>query len=115
DVNKQVLFATRPDGTIVGRKLIGATADGRLAGYKSYASEHAGAMREAFTATCARFADACGLRLDDDAIPEELHDGFWYDDGNEPWRDDDVPWPDVAHHPGDPDTNEARSERTWLM
>lgn len=36
DVNKQVIFGRRADGTVVARKLIGATAAGELAGYHTY-------------------------------------------------------------------------------
>jgi hypothetical protein len=34
----------------------------------------------------ARFAGSCRLRLSDTARPENLHGGFWYDDGNEAWN-----------------------------
>ncbi len=33
------------------------------------------------------FALSRGLRLSDTATPEVLHEGYWYDDGNEPWAE----------------------------
>jgi hypothetical protein len=87
DINKHVVYGRLPDGTVVARKLIGATAAGQLAGYNTYVSYN----REPIAAALARlledFASSCGLRLSDTATPEVLHDGYWYDDGNEPWSE----------------------------
>src|SRR5262249_27511067 len=73
------------DGAVVARKLIGATARGELAGYRTYAAAHEDAIRTALDALLRDFAALCRLRLSNTATPEKLHDGFWYDDGNEPW------------------------------
>jgi hypothetical protein len=85
DVNKHVVYGRRPDGTVVARKLIGATAAGELAGYETYATEHADETRLRLGALLRDFARRCRLRPSDHATPEVLHAGFWYDDGNEPW------------------------------
>jgi hypothetical protein len=85
DVNKQVIYGRRSDGTVVCRKLIGATARGELAGYRTYASGNGDACSNALGQILAAFARRCRLRLSDTATPEVLHAGFWYDDGNEMW------------------------------
>jgi hypothetical protein len=85
DVNKQVVYGRTPDGTVVARKLIGATAAGELAGYETYATDHADEVRLRLGGLLRDFARRCRLRPSDGATPEVLHAGFWYDDGNEPW------------------------------
>jgi hypothetical protein len=85
DVNKKVIYGRRADGTVVARKLIGATATGELAGYQTYSHNNPSAFREALHPILADFAHRCGLRLSDRATPEVLHKGFWYNDGNEVW------------------------------
>ncbi|KPK81381.1 MAG: hypothetical protein AMS25_06250 [Gemmatimonas sp. SM23_52] len=35
----------------------------------------------------ADYARSCGLRLSDTATPEVLQEGYWYDDGNDPWAE----------------------------
>lgn len=85
DVNKQVIYGRRPDGTVVARKLIGATLGCELAGYKTYAAQHGDETRVCLAQILRDFAQRCNLRLSDTATPEVLHQGFWYDDGNETW------------------------------
>jgi hypothetical protein len=85
DVNKQVIYGRRADGTVVSRKLIGATARGELAGFHTYAHEAPEAYRECLDAILSDFAGGCRLELSDNALPEVLHAGFWYNDGNESW------------------------------
>jgi hypothetical protein len=103
DVNKQVIFGRRPDGTVVARKLIGATRGGDLAGYHTYAVRDAEEVRLRLAVLLRDFARRCNLRPTDTATPEILHPGFWYDDGNESWPDETpgelVPPPDGV--PGD--------------
>jgi hypothetical protein len=85
DINKQVVYGRRTDGAVVARKLIGATAAGELAGYNTYASYNREGIAAALAELLADYAHSCGLRLSDTATPEVLHEGYWYDDGNEPW------------------------------
>lgn len=85
DVNKHVIYGRREDGTVVARKLIGARATGELAGYCTYGTDGGEDYKPHLDAAIARFAERCGLHLSDSAVPETLHDGFWYDDGNEHW------------------------------
>jgi hypothetical protein len=87
DINKQVIYGRRTDGTVVARKLIGTTAAGELAGYNSYVSHNREPIAAALAALLADYARSCGLRLSDDATPEVLHEGYWYDDGNESWTE----------------------------
>jgi hypothetical protein len=87
DINKQVIYGRLPDGTVVARKLIGATAAGELAGYNTYVSYNREPIAAALARLLADYARSCGLRLSDDATPEVLHEGYWYDDGNESWTE----------------------------
>jgi hypothetical protein len=87
DINKQVVYGRLPDGTVVARKLIGATAAGQLAGYNTYVSYNREPMAAALAGLLEDFASECGLRLSDSATPEVLHEGYWYDDGNESWTE----------------------------
>src|SRR5437764_13848186 len=80
DANKQVIYGRRPDGTVVARKLIGATLGGELGGYRTYATRDAGEMRLRLAGLLRAFAGRCRLRLSDTATPEKLHPGFRYDD-----------------------------------
>ena len=84
DVNKQVVYGRREDGAVVVRKLIGATAEGALAGYCTYALgglEVGAALAEPLL----EFGSRCGLSPGNTATPEVLHGSRWYDDGNEAW------------------------------
>ena len=113
DVNKHVIYGRRQDGTVVARKLIGATLDGKLAGYHTYASESRAEIRWALHRKLATFANECGLKLDDQATPEVLHKAFWYDDGNEAWRADGSPGlgpPPPPNHPKD-----SQALRQWWL
>jgi hypothetical protein len=87
DINKQVIYGRLPDGAVVARKLIGATAAGELAGCNTYVSYNREPIAAALARLLADYARACGLRLSDEATPEVLHEGYWYDDGNEPWTE----------------------------
>jgi hypothetical protein len=87
DVNKQVIYGRRPDGAVVARKLIGATASGELAGYNTYVWHNKEQIAAALAGLVADFARSCGLLLSDTATPEVLHEGYWYDDGNESWTE----------------------------
>jgi hypothetical protein len=87
DINKQVVYGRRTDGAVVARKLIGATAAGELAGYNTYVSYDREPIAAALAELLADYARSCGLRLSDEATPEVLHEGYWYDDGNEPWTE----------------------------
>jgi hypothetical protein len=114
DVNKQVVHGRRPDGTVVARKLIGATARGELAGYNTYATADAGAVRRLLTGILIDFARRCNLRLGDTATPETLHDSFWYDDGNEAWQTPDRAAAALEHPPADAPQDEAAAAERAL-
>ena len=82
---KQASHAGDESGAILVRKLIGATVEGELAGYRTYAHQHQEETKVALDEVLATFARECNLRPSDVATPERIHDSFWYDDGNEPW------------------------------
>lgn len=84
DVNKAVVYVRATDGTVIGRKLIGITATGELAGYRTYAHRAPDEILAVCREAVGTFATAIGARLSDAATPESLG-GFWYDDGNERW------------------------------
>lgn len=91
DLNKRVIYARDAAGRVVGRKLIGVSAEGRLVGfhtYRSTGSPEADERLPALFATYARaFAAACGLELADQGTIPTLVAGAWYDDGEVAWGD----------------------------
>ncbi|GMU57827.1 MAG: hypothetical protein AMXMBFR33_69730 [Candidatus Xenobia bacterium] len=88
DINKQVLYARGPDGTVVARKLIGATARGELAGYHTYAHASLPDLERELGTRLVAYARECNLEPSDSATPEEVHWADWWDDGNVPWPRD---------------------------
>jgi hypothetical protein len=111
EVNKQVLYLRRSDGVVVGRKLVGATSEGALAGYHTYLSEGGADLRAQVNRAIAEHAGACGLTPSATATPERLTEGFWYDDGNEPWPPSGAT---VALPAGLPTDPAARWEHTFV-
>ena len=86
DVNKHVVYGRREDGAVVARKLIGATASGELAGYRTYVMAFPYEdMLHCLAEPLMEFGRRCGLTPDNTTEPEVLHGERWYDDGNEPW------------------------------
>ena len=111
DVNKQVIFGRRSDGAVIARKLIGATAAGELAGYYTYATEQQQRIRHFLNRRLRSFAARCRLHLSDSATPENLHHGFWWDDGNESWIREPSPAARLADPPlGSPGDTECGLE-----
>lgn len=91
DANKRVVYVRGPGGKIVARKLVAITNDLRLVGYNLYVSmrgpgEHA--IRAAVDAMCRTLATEVGAVLAGAGEPEQIHEGFWYDDGTVPWGED---------------------------
>lgn len=92
DCNKRVLYAYDAAGRVIGRKLIGIGAGGRLLGYHTYCRTGSpmadASLRALIQRHLASFAAACGLELgDNDAVPTLVARG-WYDDGEVPWLHD---------------------------
>jgi hypothetical protein len=82
DVNKRVVYFRSGDGKPLARKLIAISSDFRLIGYQLYtAIGHDKELSAALDDYCAVVAKQCGVRLADRGVPEQLHAGFWYDDG----------------------------------
>jgi len=110
EVNKQVIYLRRSDGVVAGRKLVGATAEGALAGYHTYLSSGGAALKARLNRAIVEHAAACGLTPSDTATPERLNQGFWYDDGNEPWP----PSGALQLPAGLPDDQAARREHAYV-
>lgn len=92
ELNKRVIYARDAAGRVVGRKLIGLTEEGKLLGYRTYASLPDGAttraLRRAILRYCLRFARDCGLELAESGSVPRLMAQDWYDDDCVPWRPD---------------------------
>ena len=110
DVNKQVLYGRREDGTVVARKLIAVTDEGEMLGYRTYAFENSHSVSARLDAALAQFATECGLRLGSTGAPSSLHGGFWYDDGVEPWPKGTTDWAIPDEVPDDDD-----AVREWAL
>jgi len=91
DANKRVVYVRNADRKIVARKLIAITKELGLVGYNTYVAvsgPEERAIRTAIEAMCRAIADEIGAALLRDGAPEQLHKGFWYDDGTVGWTDD---------------------------
>ena len=103
ELNKRVVYATDGAGRVVGRKLIGLTAEGALVGFRTYSAlrDKAGndALRAIFRRYLTAFAARCGLPLAGEGTVPRLFAPAWYDDGAVPWHDEDRRSPP---HPADP-------------
>jgi hypothetical protein len=97
DINKRVLYLRNARGSVVARKLIAISSGFTLIGYRLYSAgdgDARPAVAAAVLELCRALADDCGLALAADGVPEQIHPGFWYDDGTEPW--DHAPDPTLA-------------------
>jgi hypothetical protein len=101
EVNKAVVFWTRADGAVLGRKLVGVNPQGEVVGFHSYLAlpaEDADRPRlDALgTELVEAWAESAGTRLGSQGTPPVLGRAFWYDDGAVAWA-----------RPGDPSDREA--------
>jgi hypothetical protein len=89
ELNKRVVYAADGSGRVLGRKLIGLTAEGKLVGFRTYTvlnRQHGGgALRGLFARYLRDFARRCGLDLADAGEVPRLFAEAWYDDGVVPW------------------------------
>jgi hypothetical protein len=88
DANKRVLYLRDGAGAVVARKLVAVSAEWRLVGYRLYLAlppRTRPAVEAAFLALCEELARGAGVPLADAGTPEQLHAGFWYDDGAVPF------------------------------
>jgi hypothetical protein len=88
EANKRVVYLRDQRGAIVGRKLIAISRDWKLIGYHTYSAlerEALPAIEQAFDALCQAIATDTKVPLGSDGAPENLHEGFWYDDGLVPF------------------------------
>lgn len=90
DLNKRVLYARdEATGRVVGRKLIGLTAEFKLLGFHTYCSlphPESEELEQAVRSYCLRFADRCRVALTDQGTIPTLASEDWYDDGSELWN-----------------------------
>jgi hypothetical protein len=89
DVNKQVLYARRADGVVVGRQLVAIAEDDRLVFFPIYPPSAEGAIQQAFLELDRAFAQHLGLEpfVGDDYDVALIVARDWWDDGVwEPWR-----------------------------
>jgi len=97
DINKRVLYLRNARGSVVARKLIAISSSFTLIGYRLYSAgdgDARPAVAAAVLELCRALADDCGLALAATGVPDQIHPGFWYDDGTEPW--DSAPDPGLA-------------------
>lgn len=91
DANKRVLYVRGRDGKIVARKLMAISKDLRLVGYNLYVSTRGPeerSIRAAVDEMCHAISTEVGIPLAGSGEPEQIHAGFWYDDGTVPWGED---------------------------
>ncbi len=98
DANKRVLYvrlasssSSKTRGAVVARKLVALSKSHQIIGYNLYVSI-AGpaeiAIREHVLAECRALASAARTTLAPTGQPEQIHAGFWYDDGTVPFDED---------------------------
>jgi len=92
DANKRVLYLRDEQGTIVARKLLAVSKDFTLVGYEVYVAitDKKTEVQAAFRKFCRALGRRVGLALAPNGDPEQLHQGFWYDDGTIAFDQDDV-------------------------
>ena len=91
DANKRVRYVRGSGGKVVARKLIAISRELKIVGYNFYLSMRGPGEREirsAVDAMCRDLATEVGAPLAGTGEPEQIHEGFWYDDGTVPWGDD---------------------------
>jgi hypothetical protein len=91
DANKRVLYVRGSGGKIVARKLLAITKELKIVGYNLYVSMRGPgerAIRAAVDEMCRALASDVGAPLAGTGEPENIHAGFWYDDGTVPWGED---------------------------
>lgn len=116
DANKRVLYLRDRRGVIVGRKLLAISGAFELLGYELYLALPPGLRPQiaaAVTALCQELAQAARIPLSAAGVPERLHDGFWYDDGPQPFTLEQSAPTDVSaycRHLGQPPPRSAPPE-----
>ena len=90
ELNKRVVFARDEKNRVVGRKLLGINADGKLIGFYTYTSlkdaEANQELRRTFARYCEIFAQKCHLEMASEGTVPRLFAEEWYDDGAVDWH-----------------------------
>ena len=87
DANKRVLYARDAAGAIVGRRLFAISREMKVIAYRSYVSvedARRAPLENAMRAYCTEWLARARLTPTTTGEPENLHGGFWYDDGAMP-------------------------------
>lgn len=105
DLNKRVVYVFDKQDKAVGRKLIGLNAEGKLIGYRTYFSvdnnDTARALQKLVNDYVKSFAKMCNLTLASVGTIPPLASKFWWDDGVDPWSDDEPDdKPEAEKRPG---------------
>ena len=116
DANKRVLYLRDRRGVIVGRKLLAISGAFELLGYELYLALPPSLRPQLGAAVfelCQELAQAARIPFSSTGVPERIHDGFWYDDGPQPFTQAQSAPTDVSdycRHLGQPPPRSAPPE-----
>jgi hypothetical protein len=100
ELNKRVIYAYDNLDRVVGRKLIGINAEGKMIGFYTYSTlgdDEGKELRAIFRRYCADFGRKCGLELSETGTIPRLYAEAWYDDGVVAWSDSEDTQPRSPH------------------
>jgi hypothetical protein len=81
DIDKVIIWATEPDGNVVGRRLLALVPEGVLT-FRTYTNRHGLGLDALFERFVADYAEHCGVPLVHGATCGPLLSDRWYDDGS---------------------------------
>lgn len=81
DIDKVIIWATEPDGNVVGRRLLALVPEGVLT-FRTYTNRHGLGLDALFERFVAEYAEHCGVPLARGAQSGPLLSDRWYDDGS---------------------------------
>jgi len=81
DIDKAIIWATEPDGNVVGRRLLALVPEGLL-NFRTYTNRHGLALDDLFDRFVAEYAQHCGVPLTRSGHSGPLLSDRWYDDGS---------------------------------
>jgi len=81
DLDKVILWATEPDGNVVGRRLLALVPEGVLT-FRTYTNRHGLGLDALFERFVAEYAQHCGVPLAHGVQSGPLLSDRWYDDGS---------------------------------
>ncbi|HEX3133465.1 MAG TPA: hypothetical protein VHX44_07765 [Planctomycetota bacterium] len=81
DIDKVIIWATEPDGNVVGRRLLALVPEGALT-FRTYTNRHGLALDTMFDRFVSDYAAHCGVPLTHGVQSGPLLSDRWYDDGS---------------------------------